>query len=562
MSQFSIGDKVQYDNKDYTIVGWNDILEEHELQGADESDTVTVAEDLIVAEGAAGSVGISNLEKPAHKKGFSTPAGHSSLTGKPVHATHKEPAGGPAAFMKTKNNTAATGEEPVKHPETDHRHTADPGAVKKFASALGGNSRGGSRAVVAKAAAKQAASDQAAAEKKASEDAAQKKREKFARRRMFRNSVEVDDNAELTENTGSEELPQDNEQLVEDKKLLDETAASDTIKAKPSAASGVMSSSMVKDVIQAVAGMSRGDQVDFYNKMMDQYGKGKSHGAPEKAGSNKASINAKPSHAKSFKVDSTSQLPSVQIVKDDLQHILDAEDSETFSEEFKAKIATLFEAAVNLRVHEEVSVVREELQEQFDTEVEDAVEALTEHVDSYLSHVAGEWVKENEVEIENSLQMQLSNSFMEGLKELFSEHYMNVPEEKVDIVSALADRIEELEEGMNEQLKTNVELVETLQEYNAEEIFDELCEGLALTQIEKFRKLSEGLDYEGNEEEYRGKLAVIREQYFSVKPTETTLHEEVDVEDDEELNEETQIDMDQDPNVLRYAQTISRTLKR
>ena len=560
MSQFSIGDKVQYDDRLYTIVGWNDILEEHELQGEDESDTVTVAEDLIVAEGAAGSVGISNLEKPAHKKGFGTPAGHSSLTGKPVHATNKEPAGGPAAFMKTKNNTAATGEEPVKHPETDHRHTADPGAVKKFASALGGNSKGGTKAVVAKAA--KAKEDEAAAKKaKAEADAAEAdKAKRFAGRLLGKGRKKV--KFEDTEiETGSEELPQDNEQLVEDQKLLDETAASDTIKAKPSSASGVMSSSMVKDVIQAVAGMSRGDQVDFYNKMMDQYGKGKSHGAPEKAGSNKASVNAKPSHAKNFKVDSTSQLPSVQIVKDDLQHILDSEESETFSEEFKAKIATLFEAAVNLRVAEEVSAVREELEEQFETEVEDAVSAITEHVDSYLSHVAGEWVKENEVEIENSLQMQLSNSFMEGLKGLFAEHYMNVPEEKVDIVSALAERIEELEEGMNEQLKTNVELVETLQEYNAEEIFDELCEGLALTQIEKFRKLSEGLDYEGNEEEYRGKLAVIREQYFKVKPTETTLHEEVEFDDDD-AEEETVDPMAQNDRVLGYAKAISRTLKR
>ena len=565
MSQFNVGDKVQYLGQEYTVTGWNDILDEHELQSvADETDTMTVSEDLLLAEIASVTQRAASDLSKAAKYGATYTKG--AKVGK---ITNPNVSLGGKHGIRPKgahNNSVSTGSDEVK--QDHHNHTADDASkVKRFASALSGK---GALGTIRKAKSEEAAKKEQAAQEAEHLKAQQNKMHKFAMRtnpirarRGLNSEFEQDQEKVIPEQSGSEELPQDNEQLVEDQKLLDETAASDTIKAKPSAASGVMSSSMVKDVIQAVSGMSKGDQVDFYNKMMTQYGKGKSHGAPEKAGENKSSINAKPSHAKSFKVDSTSQLPSVQIVKDDLQHILDSEESETFSEEFKLKIATLFEAAVNLRVAEEVSMVREELEEKLETEIEESVEALTEHVDTYLTRVASEWADENQVEIENSLQMQLSNSFMEGLKNLFSEHYMNVPEESVDIVSALAERVEELEEGLNEQLKENVELVETLQEYNAEEIFDELCEGLALTQIEKFRTLSEGLDYEGNEEEYRAKLAVIREQYFSTKSApQTTLNEEVDVDYEEELDEETVIDMDQDPNVLRYAETISRTLKR
>lgn len=352
---------------------------------------------------------------------------------------------------------------------------------------------------------------------------------------------EVDESEEEIEEELTDEF-EDDEEIEEeldeeeaDEDLDEETKAAATLKMHPSAATDSAKSMMISNTISAMSNMNKGDMVDFYNKMMSQYGKGKDFGVPAGAASkNKSSVEMK------------------KVAKEDLSEILDGME---LSEDVKEKISTLFESAVHLRVVEQVKEIQEAFDEQLEEAVEAHVEELEEHVDSYLSYVAEEWMKENEVAIYSNLKTEFAENFMVGLKNLFVEHYIDVPEEQVDVVEALAEKVEELEEELNEQVLTNIEMTEALEQYAAEDIFGEVAEGLAMTQVEKLRTLSEGIEFGGDVDEYRSKLETIKQAHFKLKTPESRLNEEVDIEEDKE-------DKVIDPTVNRYVQAISRTIKR
>lgn len=318
-------------------------------------------------------------------------------------------------------------------------------------------------------------------------------------------------------------------------------------------------SKMTASVIQMMSSMDNGDDaVKFFNQVQALYGKGKDHGVPGGAASkNKSSVET---HG-----NQDTQTPGQMAVKvkamtkEDLENILGGEGD--LSEDFKNKIATLFEAALNLRVsaieteleeafHAELEALQEEKEAQFD----ELTETLQEQIDSYLSYAAKEWLAENEVAVESSIRTSLSESFMNGLYELCKEHKMELPESDVVAVEALAERVEQLEKQLNESLDANIELVEAIEEYSAQQIFEEVSEGLALTQIDKFRTLAEGIDFNGDEDEYKQKLEIVKEKHFSTRPNSTpNLHEEVEINED---NTEEGYD---DPMMRRYMQAISRT---
>jgi len=187
---------------------------------------------------------------------------------------------------------------------------------------------------------------------------------------------------------------------------------------------------------------------------------------------------------------------------------------EQLSEEFKERAALIFEAAVRSRIAE----IKESLENKFNKAlVEEVVaikEELTERVDSYLEYVSEEWIDENALQIENGLKGELSESFMTGLKGLFEEHYVEIPEDRYDVLENMVMRLDEMEDKLNEQIERNVQLNKRLSEAVSDTIFNDVAEGLALTQKEKLASLAESVEFD-SEENYREKLEALKESYFT-----------------------------------------------
>ncbi len=202
-------------------------------------------------------------------------------------------------------------------------------------------------------------------------------------------------------------------------------------------------------------------------------------------------------------------------IEDDVNALLGGEE---LSEEFRAKAKTIFEAALKAKVAE----VREELQAQHNEiiaeEVAKAKEELSERVDSYLEYVADEWFNENALAIERGLKTEMTESFLEGMKGLFEEHYVEIPEEKYDVLHSMVEKLDDMETKLNEQIEKNIGLNKRLGESVASGILDNVSGGLAATQKEKLASLAEGVEFE-SEDEYREKLETLKESYFPVKGT-------------------------------------------
>ena len=200
-------------------------------------------------------------------------------------------------------------------------------------------------------------------------------------------------------------------------------------------------------------------------------------------------------------------------VEEDVNALLGGEE---LSEEFKEKAKTIFEAAINSKV----AVVKEELeaqyQEKFAEEIEAAKESLAERVDSYLEYVADEWFEENALAVETGLKSEMTESFLEGMKGLFEEHYVSIPEDKYDVLESMVEKLDDMETKLNEQIEKNISLNGRLSEATADGILDQVSEGLAQTQKEKLASLSESVEFE-SEGQYREKLETLKESYFSDK---------------------------------------------
>ena len=198
-------------------------------------------------------------------------------------------------------------------------------------------------------------------------------------------------------------------------------------------------------------------------------------------------------------------------VEEDVNALLGGEE---LSEEFKEKAKTIFEAAINAKV----ASIQEEIEAQYAAklaeEVEAAKESLAERVDSYLEYVSDEWFEENALAIEAGLKTEMTESFLEGMKGLFEEHYVSIPEEKYDVLESMVEKLDDMETKLNEQIEKNIALNSRLSESVADGILDEVSEGLASTQKEKLASLAESVEFE-SEEEYREKLETLKESYFS-----------------------------------------------
>ena len=238
-------------------------------------------------------------------------------------------------------------------------------------------------------------------------------------------------------------------------------------------------------------------------------------------------------------------------VSDDVKALFGEED---LSEEFKESATTIFEAAVVSKINEVLDTVSVDMDAELEADKEESIQALSTRLDDYLEYVVEEWVKENEVAIDSGIRAEIVENFMEGLRGLFTENYVDIPEEKVDLVDELAAKVQELETSVNEEMEKNIDISKQLQEIKKEQIIESISDGLSENQSDKLKSLADGVEFE-SEEDYTKKLETVKENYF---PSEEVVSE---IADDEPLEIE-----DDDKNVngsmANYMNAISRSIKK
>jgi len=200
-------------------------------------------------------------------------------------------------------------------------------------------------------------------------------------------------------------------------------------------------------------------------------------------------------------------------IEEDVNALLGGEE---LSEEFREKAKIIFEAALKSKVAEVTESLEQKYAAKLDEQVAEAKEELAERVDSYLEYVSDEWFQENALVIEHALKTEMTESFLQGMRGLFEEHYVSIPDEKYDVVESMVEKLDEMETKLNEQIEKNISLNKRLAESVADGILDQVSEGLAVTQKEKLASLSESVEFE-SEESYREKLETLKESYFASK---------------------------------------------
>ena len=231
---------------------------------------------------------------------------------------------------------------------------------------------------------------------------------------------------------------------------------------------------------------------------------------------------------------------------------------EELSEEFQSKAKTIFETAIKTKVAE----IKEELQESYATalveELDKIKAGLTERVDSYLEYVADEWIQENQIQVEAGLKTEMTESFLEGMKSLFEEHYVTIPEDKYDVLNSMVDKLDEMESKLNEQIDRNVALNRRLAESTADSVFAAVAEGLADTQKEKLASLAENVEFE-SDTDYREKLETLKESYF---PSKTSAPKSTSENLSEEVSTDEVPSEDVAPRMQAYLDILSRAAKK
>jgi hypothetical protein len=243
-------------------------------------------------------------------------------------------------------------------------------------------------------------------------------------------------------------------------------------------------------------------------------------------------------------------------MKEDIDAMLSGEE---LSEEFKTKAATIFEAAVMARVKQEVARVEKEFEARLEEESAKNAEGLVEQVDGYLGYVAEQWMVNNELALESGMKAEILEGFVGGLKGLFEEHYIDIPEERFDVLGSMEDHISELEEKLDEQMAANVEMAKYISESQRKEIIGTAAEGLSDAEAEKFHGLAEELSFE-DAESFEAKVQTIRENYFSKKAEKSEAIVESVVTDApvEELNESVEKKVQLDPRMAAFVAALNK----
>ena len=250
-------------------------------------------------------------------------------------------------------------------------------------------------------------------------------------------------------------------------------------------------------------------------------------------------------------VEETTELPEITDevdIDDDVNALLGGQE---LSEEFREKAKTIFEAALKSKVTELREAMDAHYEAKLVEEVEGMKDELIERVDSYLEYVADEWLQENALQVERGIRTEMTESFLEGMRGLFEEHYVSIPEDKYDVVESMVDKLDEMESKLNEQIEKNITITKSLSEATADGIVSEVSEGLSSTQKEKLASLAEGVGFE-SEESYKEKLETLKESYFKTSPKRS---------DTEVLTEEAAVAPATTDAMSAYIQALSHATK-
>ena len=320
----------------------------------------------------------------------------------------------------------------------------------------------------------------------------------------------------------------DSEELVEEKPAMPKTKIG-----------------MINAMVEYMKGHKKDDIAASYSKLMSAF-------EPDDEDEDEEDDEEEAKESKKKSVKEVKKVTKEDIdVSDDVKALFGEED---LSEEFKESATTIFEAAVVSKINEVLDTVSVDMDAELEAEKEDSIQTLSTRLDDYLEYVVEEWVKENEVAINSGIRAEIVENFMEGLRGLFTENYVDIPEEKVDLVDELAAKVQELETSVNEEMEKNIDISKQLQEIKKEQIIESISDGLSENQSDKLKSLADGVEFE-SEEDYTKKLETVKENYF---PSEEVVSE---IADDEPLEIE-----DDDKNVngsmANYMNAISRSIKK
>jgi len=349
------------------------------------------------------------------------------------------------------------------------------------------------------------------------------------------------------ENLNHEDLEIDTVEAVEE-----ETSNAGTIAAKPT----VSRSDLIKNMVSYATKLAPEELADFVARIGSAEEMTSSNDANyaaavqvtgDTSGKNKASIKSSGAQGEAPK-----GLPSA--VKEDLALVFG--DSLDLSEEFKDKISTLFEAAVMTRVELEKVRVEEEVAAEAEQALEALKEEMEENIDAYLNYAVAEWLEQNKLAAENNIKLEMAESFFGGLRNLFTEHYIDIPNEEVSVVESLMAEVEELKSQINETTEKNIELTKIVSQKEVSESAAKLAEGMTDTQKEKFTKLIEAVDY-SSVEEFNKKANIIKETYFTKSDVKVNTDQLLSESVDEPAKVEHVA-----PEMQAYVQSLSRTVKK
>jgi hypothetical protein len=355
---------------------------------------------------------------------------------------------------------------------------------------------------------------------------------------------ELEEEQQAVAESSGEEILDEAKAKVEKEEVDEEEVAEEAEEVEEAVSVPKTKAGMIKALYDQLNTMKKSDLSDSFSKIMGST-------LTEEEEADEDEEEEKPMESKKLKKE------DLEIdVKEDIEAIVNGED---LSEDFKTKASTIFEAAVSAKVLSEVNSRIDELETNYKKEITDAKEehlsTVTEKVDGYLNYVTEEWMKENELAVEKGIRSELVEDFMTGLKNLFTEHYIDIPEEKVDLVDDLFEKVEELEQKLDESINTSVDIKKELATYKKAETLREVSEGLADTEKEKLGKLADGIDFE-DKSQYSEKLEVIKENYFPKQQSETITEELENTEEEQNISESTT-----DPIMSKYASALTRLNK-
>lgn len=302
-------------------------------------------------------------------------------------------------------------------------------------------------------------------------------------------------------------------------------------------------SGMINAMLDAVKGKKKDDLAASYEAVM-------------------ASLNVEGFEAEKEVAEETQSIKEIrQISSEDVSVAEDVEamfSGQDLSEEFTSKATTIFEAAVVSKVNQILETVTVDFESDLEAEKVQIAEKLSEQVDSYLEYVAEEWMKDNELAVEQGIRSEIVENFMTGLRGLFTENYIDIPEEKVDLVDELAGKVTELESSINEEMERNIVLRKELVEAKQSAILTSACEDITESQAAKLQSLAEGVAFD-DADSYAAKLETLKESYF---PKEEAITEEVVIDEDEPLELSEEATPASDPSMNAYLNAISKSIKK